>query len=124
MCVLTFFYYLTRLLFSFLSVFQGSFFSFLPTSNLTKHSRGTLSRSSSDEGSSHHRRSLVSSSNSMYFNYRGLSSTPKKAFWFEYLYGRESAESDVTVTPKRNSPAVDNRANTPGFSDGESDWGI
>lgn len=67
----------------------------------------------------------------MYLNYRGLSSTPKKAFWFEYLYGRESAESGVTVTPKRNSPAVDYRsgavhygANTPGFSDGESDWGI
>ena len=70
----------------------------------------------------------------MYSKYRGLSSTPKRTFWFEYLYGRESADTgvhDEAVMLRRNSPAVDYRAdatyylaNTPGLSDSESHWGI
>ena len=78
-----------------LSVFQGSSFSFLPSSNLTKHMRGTISRSSSDEEFC--RAPSPASSDSRYLFYRGLSSTPKKMSWFDYLYGRESAESGKSL---------------------------
>ena len=111
-----------------LSVFQGSSFSFLPSSNLTKHMRGTISRSSSDEEFC--RAPSPASSDSRYLFYRGLSSTPKKMSWFDYLYGRESAESgkNKAVMLKGKDPAFDNRSdsayhgtNTLGFSDSESD---
>ena len=45
----------------------------------------------------------------MYLNYWGLYSTPK-AFWFDYLYGRNSVESGVyteAVLQKGIKPAVD-----------------
>lgn len=48
----------------------------------------------------------------MYLNYWGLYLTPK-AFWFEYLYGRDSVESTVyaeAVSQKRTKPAADDIA--------------
>lgn len=118
--------HVTRLLFFFL--LQGFSLSFLPTSILTKH----MQESSSDEDPCY--ASSPVSSVSMHLYYRGLSSTPKKTFWFEYLYGRESAESGANaeaVMLKRKNPAVHNRsgttyygANVLDFSDSESDFGI
>ena len=61
----------------------------------SKLSRGTLSSGSSDEESCYAPSPVPSTS--MYLYYRGLSSTPKKAFWVEYLYGRDSADSGVNA---------------------------
>ena len=89
----------------FLSFFEGFFLTFPQNST---HFRRTISTGSSDEESCR-ASSPISSSLSMYLNYWGLYSTPK-AFWFDYLYGRNSVESGVyteAVLQKGIKPAVD-----------------